>query len=109
MYLYTFEQRREPSEHGIGQSPPVSPWPHRAKWTDFAAPGTADTYTLAYSKWVASNYQNYNKVLLQLVPSSAVGGIRISKLAPNSHALLAWYSFNYWRCTSMGHEHDQSV
>jgi len=61
MYLYAPEQKRGPSEHGIGQSPPVSPWPHRAKWTDFAAPGTADTYTLAYSKWVASNYQNYNK------------------------------------------------
>ena len=61
MYLYTSEQKREPSEHGIGQNPPITPWPHRAKWKDFAAPGTADTYFLAYSKWVASNYQNYNK------------------------------------------------
>lgn len=61
MYLYTSEYKRGSSEHGIGQAPPIPPWPHRAKWKDFAAPGTADTYILAYSKWVASNYQNYNK------------------------------------------------
>ena len=61
MYVWTHGQTRGRRDHGIGQSPPVSPWPHRAKWKDFAAPGTANTYILAYSKWVASNYGNYNK------------------------------------------------
>lgn len=27
MYLYTFEQRREPSEHGLGQNPRSISWP----------------------------------------------------------------------------------
>src|SRR5262245_43418847 len=55
MYVRTYE----PRDQGLGQNPPT-PWPRMRKWTDMT-PGTTDTYIVDYSKWVANNYQNYNK------------------------------------------------
>lgn len=84
MYVWTHEQPRGRTDRGLGQNPPT-PWPHRAKWNDFAAPGTADTCILAYAKWVASNYLNYNKdpyycnwfPLRLLVEFASTNGLRI--------------------------------